>query len=146
MICWVISTVALAVLLARVVTGRSPDTTAVLVWVPDELGVVTWVIVTVSPAAIVPMSQFRIEPPVQVPRDVVEDTYVYPAGIGSEIFTWVAVLGPLFVTTIVHVMFPVPRIWVAGEPDFVIARSTNACTQVDALDWSLPSLLVVTWP
>src|SRR5207302_10618072 len=38
------------------------------------------------------------------------------------------------------------RIWVAGEPDFVIARSTRALTHVEALDWSLPSLLVVTWP
>src|SRR5438046_5675940 len=146
MISWVISTVAVAVLLATLVSGRLPDTTAVLVWVPGELGVVTRVIVTVSPAAIGPMSQFRIAPPVQVPFVVVEDTYVFPAGIGSEIFTPVSLLGPLFVTTIVHVMFPVCRIWVAGEPDFVIARSTRALTHVEALDWSLPSLLVVTWP
>src|SRR3954451_16368248 len=34
----------------------------------------------------------------------------------------------------------------AGEPDLVIARSTTACTQVDALDWSVPSLVVVTLP
>src|SRR5439155_24603135 len=34
----------------------------------------------------------------------------------------------------------------AGEPDFVIARSTNACTQVEALELSEPSLLVVTLP
>src|SRR5438477_10196767 len=145
MICWVISTVAVAVLLARVVSGRLPDTTAVLVWVPVALGVVTRVIVTVAPAAIGPMSQFRIAPPVQVPFVVVEDTYVFPAGIGSEIFTPVSLLGPLFVTTIVQVMFPVPSTWVAGEPAFVIARSID-CTQIEALDWSLPSLLVVTEP
>jgi hypothetical protein len=30
----------------------------------------------------------------------------------------------LFVTTIVHVMFPVPRVCVAGEPAFVTDRST----------------------
>src|SRR5439155_22904149 len=34
----------------------------------------------------------------------------------------------------------------AGEPDFVIARSTNACTQVEALEVSEPSLLVATLP
>src|SRR5437016_14679780 len=142
----VTSTEALATLLPRFVSGRSPDTVAGWVWMPVVLGVVTRVIVTVSPAAIGPMLQFRIAPPVQVPLVVVEETYVFPAGIGSEIFTPVSLLGPLFVTTIVQVMFPVPRIWVAGEPDFVIARSTRALTHVEALDWSLPSLLVVTWP
>src|SRR5438876_8227864 len=141
----VTSTEALATLLPRFVSGRSPDTVAVLVWIPDALGVVTRVIVTVSPAAIGPMLQFRIAPPVQVPFVVVEETYVFPAGIGSEIFTPVSLLGPLFVTTIVQVMFPAPRTWVAGEPVFVIARSM-AWTQIEALDWSLPSLLVVTEP
>src|SRR4051795_6926022 len=43
-------------------------------------------------------------------------------------------------------MFPVPSTWVAGEPDLVIAKSTTACTQTESLDWSLPSLLVVTLP
>src|SRR5438067_2538008 len=141
----VTSTEALATLLPRFASGRSPDTVAVLVCMPVVLGVVTRVIVTVSPAAIGPMSQFRIAPPVQVPLVVVEETYVFPAGIGSEIFTPVSLLGPLFVTTIVQVMFPVPSTWVAGEPAFVIARSID-CTQIEALDWSLPSLLVVTWP
>jgi hypothetical protein len=104
------------------------------------------VIVTEAPAAIVPMSQFRVAPPVQVPCVEVADTNVFPAGIGSETFTPVAVLGPLFMTTIVQVMFPAPSSWVAGEPDFVIERSTSAWTQVEALDWSVPSLLVVTVP
>src|SRR3954451_4497048 len=43
-------------------------------------------------------------------------------------------------------MFPEPSSWVAGEPDLVIARSTTACTQIEAPDWSLPSLVVVTLP
>src|SRR6266487_6243560 len=81
MFCWVISTVAVAVLLATLVSGRSPETTAVLVWVPVALGVVTRVIVTVAPAAIVPMSQFRIAPPVQVPWVEDAETKVFPAGI-----------------------------------------------------------------
>ena len=62
--------------------------------------------VTVAPTAIVPRLQFRIAPPVHEPCDAVEETYVLPAGIGSEVLTSVAVSGPLFVTTIVHVMFP----------------------------------------
>src|SRR4051812_16086359 len=144
-VAWVISTLAVAVLLVRLVSGLSPMTTAVLVWVPGWLGVVTRVIVTVAPAAIVPMSQFRIAPPVQVPWVEDAETNVFPAGIGSETFTPVSVLGPLFVTTIVQVMLPNP-IWLAGEPDFVIAKSTRACTQIEALDWPLPSLLVVTLP
>src|SRR3954454_2556983 len=83
----VIWTVAVAVLLARVVSGRLPDTKAVLVWVPDELGVVTRVIVTVAPAAIVPMSQFRIAPAVHVPCVEDAETNVFPAGIGSLTLT-----------------------------------------------------------
>src|SRR5690348_9195775 len=43
-------------------------------------------------------------------------------------------------------MFPCPRSWVSGEPDFVIDRSTRAWTQVEALDWSEPSFVVVTLP
>src|SRR6476469_611846 len=43
-------------------------------------------------------------------------------------------------------MFPWPRSWTAGAPDLVIARSTCACTQVEALDWSLPSFAVLTLP
>ena len=68
------STVAVAVLLVRFVSGLSPDTTAVLVCSPTWLGVVTSVIVTVAPAFIVPMSQFRVAPPVQVPCVVVDET------------------------------------------------------------------------
>ena len=45
-----------------------------LLWVPVVLGVVISVIVTWSPAAIGPMSQMRIAPPVQVPCVVVEET------------------------------------------------------------------------
>ena len=106
----------------------------------------TSVIVTDSPAAIVPIVQLRIAPPVQLPLVVVADTNVFPAGIGSVTTTPVSSLGPLFVTTIVQVMLPLPSSWVAGEPLFVTVRSTMACTQVDALESSLPSLLVVTAP
>src|SRR5438128_6840135 len=102
--------------------------------------------VTGAPEAIVPMLRFRIAPPVQEPCVVVAETKVLPAGIGSAIVTPVASLGPLLVTTIVQVMLPAPRVCVAGEPAFVIERSTRAWTQVEALDWSLPSLLVVTLP
>src|SRR5947208_16138041 len=73
-VAWVISTLAVAALLVRLVSGLSPMTTLVLVWVPAALGVVTRVIVTVAPAALVPMTQFRTAPPVQVPCVVVEET------------------------------------------------------------------------
>src|SRR5262245_38426925 len=93
-----------------------------------------------------PMVQLRIAPPVQVPFVVVAETKVLPAGIGSAILTPVAALGPLFVTTIVQVMLPSPRVCVAGEPAFVIERSTRACTQVEAVSSSEPSFEVVTSP
>ena len=80
------------------------------------------------------MLQLRIAPPVQVPFVVVAETKVLPAGIGSVIFTPVSASGPLFVTTIVQVMLPGPSSCVAGEPVFVIERSTSACTHVDAVD------------
>src|SRR5690242_12736002 len=102
--------------------------------------------VTVPPAAIVPMLQFRTAPPVHVPCVEDAETNVFPAGIGSAIVTPVAVLGPLFVTTIVQVMFPWPSSWVAGAPDFVTDRSTTACTHVEAGDWSDPAFDVVTSP
>ena len=73
---------------------------------PTVLGVVTRVIVTDAPAAMSPIVQLRIAPPVQLPCVVVADTNVLPAGIGSATSTPVASLGPLLVTTIVQVMFP----------------------------------------
>src|SRR5262245_33765175 len=97
---------------------------------PVVLGLVTRVIVTDAPAAMSPIVQLRIAPPVHEPCVVVEDTYVFPAGIGSATTTPVASLGPLLVTTIVHVIWlPSFSSWVSGEPDFVIARSTIAWTQ-----------------
>src|SRR5437764_4601797 len=140
----VTSTVAVAWLLAVFVSGRSPETATTLVCVPATVGVVIRVIVTDSPAAISPIVQLRIAPPVQVPSVDVAETKVFPVGIGSVIFTPVSLLGPLFVTTIVQVMLLSPRVWVAGEPALVTERSTMACTQVDAGDWSLPSFVVVT--
>src|SRR5207245_820091 len=71
---------------------------------------------------------------------------VGPPGVGAGVVTPVSVLGPLFVTTIVHVMLPARRSCVAGEPAVVIERSTRAWTQVEALALSEPSLLVVTLP
>src|SRR5438094_300757 len=53
--------------------------------------------------------------------------------------------GPLFFTTIVHVM-SLNAGSVAGEPDFVICRSVMPCTQVEASDSSEPSFAVVTLP
>src|SRR6516162_6524668 len=93
-----------------------------------------------------PMLQMSVAPPVQVPLVVVADTKVLPAGIGSVTVTPVSSLGPLFLTTIVQVMLPWPRSWTAGEPVLVIERSTIACTQVVAVEFSLPSFDVVTEP
>ena len=118
-------TVAVAWLLAVFVSGRSPATVTVLVCGPAALGVVTSVMVTVAPAAMVPRLQLRIAPPVHEPWVVVAETNVFPPGIGSAIVTPVSVSGPLFVTTIVQVMLPAPRSCVAGEPAFVIDRSTR---------------------
>src|SRR5690242_21679907 len=72
------TTLALAVLLDRFVSGLSPITTTVFVWVPTTLGVVTSVIVTFWPAVIVPMSHLRVAPPVQVPWLLEAETYVLP--------------------------------------------------------------------
>src|SRR5690348_2992088 len=62
--------------------------------------------------------------PVHVPFDALTETNVVPAGSGSATFTFVSTSGPLFVTTIVHVMSPLPSVCDAGEPVFVTARST----------------------
>jgi hypothetical protein len=136
-----------AVLFAVVVSGLFPTTVAVFVTVPGVLGVVTRVMVTVAPAAMFPMSQVRIAPPVHEPCVEEADTNVLPAGIGSVTVTPVSAPGPLLVTTIVHVMFP-GSVTVLGEPDFVIARSTSpcaaACTHVDALEEPGPAFEVVT--
>src|SRR5262249_12919563 len=137
-------TVAVAVLLETFVSGLSPLTTAVFVCAPGVLGVVTSVIVTVAPAAIVPMLQLRIAPPVQVPCVVVAETKVLPAGIGSETLTPVSVSGPLFLTTIVQVMLPSPRVCVAGEPLLVIERSTWKAQDSSAeAGFGLPAFVVV---
>src|SRR5437763_11586799 len=104
------------------------------------------VIVTDAPAAMSPILQVRIAPPVQLPCVAVAETKVFPAGIGSVIVTPVAALGPWLVTTIVQVMLPLPRSWTRGEPVFVIDRSTRACTQVEADAWPEPSFVVVTVP
>src|SRR5215475_5780703 len=137
------TTLAVAVLLDTLVSGLSPWTTTVFVCVPSALGDVTRVIVTVAPAAIVPMSQFRIAPPVQEPCVVVAETKVFPAGIGSATFTPVSVSGPLFLTTIVQVMLPRPS-WRAGEPLLVIWRSTWKAQDSSAEAGSgLPAFVVV---
>ena len=69
------------------VSGRSPDTAAVFVCGPAVLGVVISVIVTCSPAAIVPRvaGQDRATRAGAVRRRDAE-TNVFPAGIGSVIF------------------------------------------------------------
>ena len=120
---WLTTTDAEAVLLAVFVSALSPTTFAVFVTVPATVGVVTRVIVTFSPAAIVPMLQFRIAPPVQVPFVVAAETKVLPAGIGSATVTPVSVSGPLLVTTIVQVML-LPCSSGLGDAVFVIERST----------------------
>jgi hypothetical protein len=58
------------------------------------------------------------------PCDVVADTNVLAAGIGSEIVTPVAVSGALFATTFVHVTL-LPTLTGFGEPILVDARSTS---------------------
>src|SRR5262245_26134613 len=118
-------TVAVAWLLLVFDSGLSPDTATTFVCGPAWDGVVISVIVTDSPTAISPIVQCRIGPPVQLPLVMVAETNVFPVGIGSEIVTPVSASGPLFVTTIVQVMLPSPRVCWAGEPDFVIDRSTS---------------------
>src|SRR5215831_5017546 len=81
--------------------------------------------VTEPPAGIAPRLQCKIAPPVHDPCVVDAETNVLPAGIGSAMVTPVAVSGPLFVTTIVQVMFPAPSFCEAGEPTFVTARSMS---------------------
>src|SRR5690348_17912873 len=54
--------------------------------------------------------------PVHVPFDALTETNVVPAGSGSATFTFVSTSGPLFVTTIVQVMLPLPSVCEAGEP------------------------------
>src|SRR5579862_1831347 len=79
-----------------------------------------------------------------------DETYVVPAGIGSPTTTLVSASGPLFVTTIVHVMsWYVPlngTSWVFGEPVFVIERSVMPSIHVVAVHWPWPSFVVVTKP
>jgi hypothetical protein len=105
-----VCTVAVAVLFEVFVSGLFPLTLTVFVCAPTVLGVVTSVIVTDSPGVIVPMSQVKIAPPVQEPCELDAETNVFPAGIGSVTPTPVSALGPLLVTTIVHVMLPAPRV------------------------------------
>jgi hypothetical protein len=69
-----------------------------------------------------PMAHETTAPPVQVPCVVATETKLVPAGAGSATVTPVAALGPLFVTTIVHVTFPASDAGF-GVPIFVIDRS-----------------------
>src|SRR4029079_1732412 len=139
--------VAVALLLPVLVSGLLPPTVTVFVCSPIALGLVTRVLVTDSPAAMSPIVQLRIAPPVQLPFVIVADTNVLPPGIGSDTTTPVSALGPLLVTTIVQVIrLPSFSSWLGGGTLFVTVRSTRAWTQVDALDSSEPSLLVVTLP
>src|SRR5262249_13753773 len=98
-------TCADAELFASVVSSRSPETFAVFTCRPVFVGFVTSVIVTDSPTSSVPRSQLRAAPPVHDPFVVCDETYVLFAGITSLTVTPVSTSGPLFVTTIVHVMF-----------------------------------------
>src|SRR5438046_5458888 len=116
------TTEAEAVLLAVFVSCSLPTVVAVFVTVPVALAVVTSVIVTDEPTAMFPSWQLTTAPPVQVPTEEVTETNVVPAGIGSATVTPVAPFGPLFVTTIVLVLW-LPSVAGFGAPVLVIARS-----------------------
>ena len=113
------TTDALAVLFAVFDSVSLPTTVAVFVSVPAVVAVVTSVIVTDAPFPMVPSWQVISAPPAQVPCVVATETKLVPAGSGSATLTPVAVSGPLFLTTIVQVMF-VPVVVGLGEPVFVI--------------------------
>jgi hypothetical protein len=116
------TTEAEAVLFAVFVSASLPTTVAVFGIVPVTFAVVTIVIVAVCPTPMFPSEQLTSAPPVQVPREVVTDTNVVPAGIASATFTPVAGLGPAFITVSVQVI-RFPRVAGFGLPDFVIDRS-----------------------
>src|SRR5216683_1356453 len=117
------TTEADAVLFAVFVSGSLATVVAVFVSVPVEVAVVTSVIVTDDPTGMVPSWQLTSTPPVQDPCEVETETKLVPAGSGSPTVTPVAVLGPLFETTIVQVTV-LPRVAGFGVADFVIWTST----------------------
>src|SRR5215211_1879366 len=80
-------------------SASAPTTVAVLQRSPVAVGVAMIVIVTVAPAATVPMLQVTTPPAAaQVPCVVEAETKFTVAGSGSAAVTPVAVLGPAFVT------------------------------------------------
>src|SRR5712664_797751 len=117
------TTVAEAVLLAVLVSCSFATVVAVFVSVPCTSAVVTSVIVTEEPTAMLPSWQLTRAPPVQVPCELATETNVVPAGTGSATVTPVAPFGPLFVTTIVQVTW-LPTVAGFGVPVLVICRST----------------------
>src|SRR5712691_8099223 len=117
------TTEAEAVLLAVFVSCSFATVVAVSVSVPVAPAVVTSVIVTDVPTAMLPSWQLTAAPPVQVPCEVATETNVVPAGTGSATVTPVAPFGPLLVTTIVQVTW-LPRVAGFGVPVLVIWRST----------------------
>src|SRR3954447_278023 len=115
-------TVVLALLFVVSVSRSLPTTVAVFVSVPVVCARVTSVTVTLLPAGMLPIAHEMTAPPVQAPCVVATETKLVPAGTGSATVTPVAPLGPLFVTTIVHVTLPA-SVAGFGVPIFVIDRS-----------------------
>src|SRR5438445_10105469 len=111
-----------AVLLAVLDSASAPTTVVVLVSVPVWSEVVTSVIVTVAPLAMLPSWQLMIVPPVQVPCVVLTEPKDVPAGSGWATFTAVAPVDPVFGAVIVQVIW-LPSVEELGAPDFAIARS-----------------------
>jgi len=115
-------TVADAVLFAGFVSDSLPVTVAVFVIEPTVVAVVRIVTVALAPAASPPSWQVTSGLPEHVPCVAELETNVIPAGTGSASVTPLAALGPLFVTTIVHVTCR-PSDTGFGAALFVTARS-----------------------
>ena len=119
---------AAAELLPKFISADIPLTIAVLVIVAPgaALTFTTRLIATDPAGAIAPSEQMTAPVPptggvLQLPG-LVSDTNVVPAGITSVKVTPASVLGPLFETAIVYVMFE-PVTTGSGASDLVICRS-----------------------
>jgi hypothetical protein len=90
--------VAVAELLAGLLSASEDDTVAVLVIVPAATGVTTMLTVAEAPPAIVPRLHVTVDVPAQFPCEGVAEMKVIPAGRVSVRITPLAVEGPLLVT------------------------------------------------
>src|SRR4051794_26997936 len=79
-------------------SGSVAETVAVLVMVPVAVALAVMETVALAPLLSVPRAQVTVVVPLHEPCVVVAETYVVPAGNVSLTTTFVAAIGPLFVT------------------------------------------------